>query len=214
MSCVLTDPASTAAAADAIWDGLPGDRYALDDRERYVESPRKSCDPGAMITYRGTKLRYSVPVTVHSAFRERLERFETVAAEVATRVYGRTPQRIRHAGGYNCRTSTGRHRGRLSEHALGNAIDIVGFDFGPAKKTDVLPADLPKPLRHGFQVRVQKHWGSSRSASAALHARFLRELTEELRDRRDIFRGLIGPADPKHADHLHFDVSPWRYVRL
>ena len=60
---------------------MPGDRYALDDLERYVESTRKSCDPSAMITYRGTKLRYAAPVTVHSAFRERLERFEVVAAE-------------------------------------------------------------------------------------------------------------------------------------
>jgi hypothetical protein len=210
---VLTDPTST-AAADAQWDGLPGDRYALDGLERYVESPRKGCDPSAMVAYRGTTLRYAAPVTVHSAFRERLERFEAVAAEVAARVYGRAPQRIRHAGGYSCRNSTGRHRERLSEHALGNAIDLVGFDFGPAKKTDVLPPGLPKQLRYGFQVRVQEHWGSSSSASAALHARFLRELTDELRDRRDIFRGFIGPADPKHADHLHFDVSPWRYVRL
>ena len=109
---MLTDPTST-AAADAHRDGLPGDSYALDGLERYVESPRKRCDPSAMVAYRGTTLRYAAPVTVHSAFRERLQRFETVAAEVATRVYGRPPQRIRHAGGYTCRTSTGRHRERL-----------------------------------------------------------------------------------------------------
>jgi hypothetical protein len=211
MSCVLADPAPT-AAADAHWDGLPGDRYALDGLERDVVSPRRSCDPSAMVAYRGTTLRYAAPVTVHGAFRERLERFEAVALEVATRVYGRAPQRIRHAGGYSCRNSTGRHRERLSEHALGNAIDLVGFDFGPAKKTDVLPPGLPKQLRYGFQVRVQKHWGSNSSPSTALHARFLRELTGELRARRDIFRGFIGPADPKHERQRRSDETPVRYL--
>jgi hypothetical protein len=197
----------------ADWNRLRGDEYSLDGLERFVESARQSCDPSAMVSYRGTHLRYAGPVTIHSAFRERLERFESVAAEVATRIYGRAPHRIQHFGAYNCRISRGRVH-RLSEHALGNAIDIVGFDFGPAKKADQLPPDVPKQFRGAFQVRVRKHWGGSGNAQAELHARFLRELTDELRARDDIFRGLIGPVDPKHADHFHFDVSPWRYVRL
>lgn len=200
-------------SAMARWNGLRGDAYALDGFERFVESPRTSCDPAAMITYKGTNLRYAGAVTIHSAFQERLERFETVAAEVGTRVYGRAPNRIRHFGAYNCRVSRGRKH-RLSEHALGNAIDVIGFDFGPAKKADVLAEGVPKQLRHAFQVRVKKHWGASGNAAAELHGRFLRELTDELQGRDDIFRGMVGPPDPKHTDHLHFDVAPWRYVRL
>jgi hypothetical protein len=61
---------------------------------------------------------------------------------------------------------------------------------------------------------VAKHWSASGSPQLEQHRRFLHELTEELRKRPDIFRGLIGPSDPRHADHFHFDVSPWRYVRL
>jgi hypothetical protein len=200
-------------SAVARWNGWRGDEYALDGFERFVDSPRKSCDPSAMITYRGTNLRYANAVTIHSAFQERLERFETVAAEVGARVYGRAPRRIQHFGAYSCRASRGRKH-RLSEHALGNAIDVIGFDFGPAKKADVLPEGVPKQLRGAFQVRVKKHWGRNGNAAAELHSRFLRELTDELRERDDIFRGMVGPPDPKHTDHLHFDVAPWRYVRL
>jgi hypothetical protein len=201
------------SSAMASWNEWRGDEYALDGLERFVESPRKSCDASALITYRGTNLRYAGAVTIHSAFRERLERFETVAAEVGARVYGRAPKRVQHFGAYSCRASRGRKH-RLSEHALGNAIDVIGFDFGPVKKTDVLPDGVPKQLRGAFQVRVKKHWGANGNAAAGLHARFLRELTDELRARDDIFRGMVGPPDPKHTDHLHFDVAPWRYVRL
>jgi hypothetical protein len=33
-------------------------------------------------------------------------------------------------------------------------------------------------------------------------------------ERKDVFKGMNGPADPSHADHFHFDVAPRRYVRL
>ena len=197
------------------WNEIRGDAYALDAVERFIEAgvKRTVCDPSGLLVYRGQRLRYQGPLTVHAAFQERLERFETVAAEVAVRVYGRTPRRIVHFGAYSCRSSRNRSY-RLSEHALGNAVDIVGFDFGPATKTEPLPAESPRQLRQAFQVRVAKHWSATGSPVTERHRRFLRELTDELRGRSDIFRGLIGPADPKHADHFHFDVSPWRYVRL
>jgi hypothetical protein len=196
----------------ARWNAFRGDAYALDEIDRFVDPAAKKrppCDPSAMVTYRGETLRYQGgAVTVSAPFRERLARFEQVVAEVATETYGRAPSRIIHFGAYACRVSRNRSQ-RLSEHALGNAIDIVGFDFRALGKDQAL--HLPKQLRGPLQVRVAKHWYDSGKPPADVHSRFLRTLTERLRERGDVFRGMIGPSRRDHADHLHLDVSPWRY---
>jgi hypothetical protein len=31
---------------------------------------------------------------------------------------------------------------------------------------------------------------------------------------RQVFRTLLGPAHPDHADHFHFDMAPHPYVNL
>ena len=199
----------------AEWNALQGDAYELDAIARFTDDPRArpECKAEGLVTYSGTALRYAGSVKVDPAFRVRLERFETVVAEVAREVYGRTPKRIRHYGAYSCRRSRNRTH-RISEHALGNAIDIIGFDFGGATKQEPLAAELPRQLRGPFRVRVAKHWPESQNAVTAVHSRFLRELTVRLSERQDIFRILIGPSHRGHSDHFHFDMSPWRYVHL
>jgi hypothetical protein len=200
----------------ARWNAFSGDAYPLDQIDRFVEAAasRPICDPSAMVAYRGQTLSYQGGVvTVSEPFRERLARFEEVVTDVATEIYGRAPSRIAHFGAYACRVSRNRSH-RLSEHALGNAIDLVGFDFLPLRKDQVLRQDLPRQLRGPFQVRVSKHWNETGQATLDVHSRFLRTLTERLRERGDVFRGMIGPSRRDHSDHLHFDVSPWRYNRL
>lgn len=224
--CVAFDSGQPATAATAegevpmtrsqllaAWNVLRGDGYALDGVDRWLEpGARLTCDRTGLTSYKGTTLRYSGAVLVNPAFQERLVRFEGVVAEVAREVYGREPRRIRHYGAFSCRPT--RKRGRLmSEHALGNALDVVGFDFGPATKTAPLVAGLPAPLKHPFEVRVARHWGKE-SGTAVTHARFLALLTQRLRERTDIFRSMFGPGHGGHDDHLHLDVSPWRYVDL
>ena len=73
---------------------------------------------------------YHSTVTVHPAFRERLRRFEVVVHSVAMEIYGRAPRKIVHMGTFNCRRIR-RFPHLISEHGLGNAIDVAGFDFGP-----------------------------------------------------------------------------------
>jgi hypothetical protein len=199
----------------AEWNALNGDAYELDAIPRRLDDPkaRVQCAKEGLVEYRGTAVRYSGSVVVSAVFRERLERFEAVLAEVARETYGRAPRRVRHLGAYVCRRSRTRTH-MVSEHALGNAIDILGFDFGPATKTEPLPPELPKALRGPFEVRVGKHWDRTTTPIASLHALFLRRLTERLAERRDIFRSMFGPGHRGHADHFHFDVSPWRYVDL
>jgi hypothetical protein len=202
------------AALWAQWNTLRGDAYALDHIERRLEPGEKvPCDPKAMVRYTGTHLRYAGPLLVSAHFKERLVRFEAVAASVAREIYGREPQRIRHFGAYSCRATRNRKH-VVSEHALGNAVDVVGFDFGSATKATPLPDELPRALRHPFQVNVARHWATDKGGAAAIHARFLAELTARLREHPDIFRSMFGPGHGGHDDHLHLDASPWRYVDL
>jgi len=208
-----TDAGRERAEAWARWNAAHDDAYPLDDILRWLpDGERPACDKSTIVAYRGTTIRYAGAVFVHPAFAERLARFETVVAEVARDVYGREPRRIHHYGAYNCRpVRTLRHL--LSEHALGNAIDVVGFDFGAATKATPLPAALPKALKFPFEVRVLRHWNKT-EGTAAVHARFLAALTERLERRPDVFRSMFGPGHGGHDDHLHLDVSPWRWVDL
>lgn len=231
-SCALLSPgqAATAHASESaagsrsgvryemlsIWNTLRGDAYALDGVDRWLEPGRRAaCDQKGLVTYKGTSLRYAGAVTIAPAFEQRLARFEAVAAEVAREVYGREPRLIRHYGAFSCR-STRNRKHVLSEHALGNALDLVGFDFGAATKAQPLPDGLPKQLRWGFQVRVARHWSPTAASgeAGAVHARFLATLTQRLRERNDIFRCMFGPGHGGHDDHLHLDAAPWRYVDL
>jgi hypothetical protein len=100
-----------------------------------------------------------------------------------------------------------------------NAIDIVGFDFGPlvdatrAGEAGAGPEPRIAPaLRPAFRVRVQKHW-QGENVDAGPHAEFLDDLARGLIE-RDVFRTLLGPSHPTHGTHFHFDMAPWSYVRL
>lgn len=199
----------------AAWNSLRGDAYQLDAVERFIEEgTRLVCNPGALVRHSGTHLRYQRSVQIDPAFRDRLVRFEELVVEVASEIYGRAPTRLSHFGAYSCRSSRNRSH-RLSEHALGNAIDVTGFDFARATREQELTSGLPAKLRGPFQIRVARHWTADpASATAPVHSRFLRALAERLSERDDVFRGMIGPSRRDHSDHFHFDMSPWRYVRF
>ncbi len=169
------------------------------------------CEPGVMVSYRGTALRYSSPIRVHPAFRERLPEFERVASEVASEIYGRAPHRVLHSGAYNCRPIRGR-RDRLSEHALGNALDVRGFEFRPLPRRASAPLDFPRPLRRAFTVTLDRHWEAN-GVTGDVHRRFLRELVRRLAE-EDVFRVIYGPAHPGHRNHFHFDMSPFRWIHV
>ena len=166
------------------------------------------CDTDDLVRRRGDKFRYTA--RVHPAFGERLGAFEGLVTRLATEHFGRAPQRMHHGGTYNCRRARGR-RGRISEHAFGNALDLEGFDFGRLPRDGVLPDGLHPRYRRPFQVRVSGHWGPRRPREQA-QADFLHALAEALRGRPDIFRGIVGPPRPRHGNHLHLDASPWRYA--
>lgn len=199
-----------AAAAQFEWTWLRplGPVYALDGASR---APDAECEPERMVRYRSSTLRTTGVVRGDPAFVARLPELDRVVREVSIEHYGRAPRRMRTLGGYNCRTV--RHRpDRLSEHALGNALDVQGFELPALRRGEVAPAGLPRRLRRAFTVTVGHDW-SADGLVGAYHGVFLRALVDRL-VAADVFRVILGPAHPQHRTHFHFDMSPYRYVRV
>lgn len=187
----------------------PQGKLALDDLERVVEEKGPiRCPKVELVHYAGDVVRYGSPVRVNAEFRDRLRLFEAVVRDAAVTVYGRSPRRIVHLGTFNCRRIR-TWPTYLSEHGLGNAIDVAGFDFAPLPRGTKLPVDL----RRGFRVRLDPDWRGKEGAGA-VHARFLREVAARLVERPDIFRVMLGPAYPGHHNHFHLDCAPWRIVDI
>ena len=185
--------------------------YPLDDIPRIIPPVgRVHCPEVELVTYRGDIIRYHKPVTVYVGFRDKLRLFEQIVRDTAIEVYGRPPSRIHHLGSYYCRRIRAWPT-YISEHGLGNAIDVAGFDFDwvSAKQAP----DTPRKFRRAFQVRLDKHWDAT-SGTGAVHARFLHLLAERVIARYDLFRVMLGPAEDGHDNHFHFDVAPWRSVNI
>lgn len=184
--------------------------YPLDRMKRSSGRSAAACPKLELRKFGGDSLRFEPAARVVEPFRKRLMELERIVKEVSRRVYDRPPSAILVAASYGCRSVRGKQR-RLSEHALGNAIDIKGFRFaavsGPSSR------GLPDALKQAFDVRVDQHWKARGSSVRRRHARFLEELTSALLE-RDTFRTLLGPAHRDHSDHFHFDMAPQRYVNL
>lgn len=168
------------------------------------------CQDLPLVPYRGTDVPFSRSARVHQDFVANLRAFEKVVVEVAVRHYGRAPRRLRHLGAFNCRRMR-RYPTWVSEHALGNALDLAGFQFGPLPRTAQVPAGLPRRLRRAFSVDVQQHFRAKHGLGQR-HAAFLHDLTRALIARPDIFSVVLGPGYPGHENHLHLDAAPYRVV--
>lgn len=204
--------AATATAATTTVTTSPGS-YGLDQIARVIpERGRVRCPKVKLVRYTGSAVRYASRITVYEGFRERLRRFERIVRATAKEVYGRAPWRIRHWGGYTCRRMS-TERTFLSEHALGNAIDVYGFDFSWVNPRQGKKLGIPPTLRRPFRITVKKHWRADKGVDK-IHARFLRLVFKRLVAQRNVFTVLLGPGYPGHDDHFHFDVAPWRLVSI
>jgi extensin-like protein len=206
---------TTSSCTLAELNRLNGNGYALDtvDREPAPHSgPR--CHPESLIRYRGTWLKLEPASQVAPPFAARLEQFEELLTQVGQKVYGRAPTRIAHVGTYACREVVDR-TARLSEHALGNAIDVTGFYFPALPFASNSRIELPARLKSSFTVTVVRDYVARGAPTpiSELHQRFFDQLIQALEE-REIFRGMIGPPDPAHRTHLHLDMAPWSYRRL
>lgn len=89
--------------------------------------------------------------------------------------------------GYACRGVVGgTSQARISEHALGNAVDIAGFGFSDGTRLEIGPPGDRGDLAVAFQKAVQ--------GSACLY-----------------FPTVLGPgSNAAHDDHLHLDIKARR----
>ena len=116
--------------------------------------------------------------------------FERHALEpAARRHFARGVKRVEHVGSHACRNLYGRERGRRSEHAFANAIDISGF-----------------VLSDGRAVSVRRDWAGETARAAFLH---------DLRDGAcRFFDVVLSPGyNAAHRDHLHLDMGRYRACR-
>lgn len=175
------------------------------------------CGRHPLVSYRGESIKYSTTARVHPALVDKLRGLEALVTELSLKHYGRAPRRLVHLGTHNCRRIR-TYPDWISEHTFGNAIDLAGFDFGPLPRSSSQVAteriaEMPRSLRGGFQVRIADHW-TGRGKLNAYHSRFLREVATRLIERRDLFRGILGPAWPGHHNHFHLDMAPYRVVEV
>jgi hypothetical protein len=87
-------------------------------------------------------------------------------------------------GTYNCRRRNNARRGRLSEHAFANALDVKGFKLADGRETKVLTGWRGSPEEQAFWRDVA--FGACQ-----------------------IFSTVLGPgsSDGQHENHLHLDLA-------
>jgi hypothetical protein len=129
----------------------------------------------------------SRPATMSCAMASRLDEFEReVVQPLARAELGHRVARIDHLGSFSCRANTGRPS-RLSQHALGQAIDIAGFR-----------------LADGSRVSVEHDWSDSGEKGSFLH----RLASKACR----YFSVVLTPdSNADHYNHLHLDIGPDRF---
>lgn len=102
---------------------------------------------------------------------------------------GQSAARVLHAGSYACRNINHRVRGRRSEHATANALDVAGF-----------------VLSDGTRVSVLQDWNEGGRRAA-----FLRDVRA---GGCRFFDVVLSPDfNDAHRDHFHFDMGRFRACR-
>lgn len=175
---------------------MPTDELACRSRlrelgVRFEERERLSSEDGCLIEHpiAVTRLTPSVELepeaVLNCATAQAAAAFVSdVVAPRAAVAFGAPLSAVRHGSAYVCRT---RHdREKISEHALGNAIDLSAFELADGTVIDVKaygPGDL---ARRDFLRGL-------RSAACGP------------------FKTVLGPGtDGDHADHFHFDLQQRR----
>ena len=106
-----------------------------------------------------------------------------IAQPSARSVFGEKITGVRVASSFACRARDNKRGAKLSEHGLGNAIDIAAFT-----------------LESGRVVDVEQGWRGARDEQGFLHAVNKRSC--------ETFTTVLGPNhNHAHRNHFHFDLA-------
>lgn len=127
------------------------------------------------------------PATLSCDMAEILVRFERDGVQpLARKWFNQSVRKIVHAGTYDCRRERGGKASRISQHGLGRAIDIIGFE-----------------LTDGSVINVRQHWGGAGNKTS-----FLQDVSKTA---CEYFNVVLTPnRNEEHRDHLHLDIGPYK----
>lgn len=126
--------------------------------------------------------------TVNCRFAGALSKWiEEDLAPIAMETKGEQLKAVHAGPGYQCRRRNNLEDGKLSEHAVGNALDILGFEF--------VSGDI---------VTVVDDW-SGEDPDTEPGRKFLHAVHDAACKR---FTTVLGPgADDYHESHIHVDIG-------
>lgn len=150
-----------------------------------VEGPGRCGFADAVVVTEAAGVKLSNPALMNMRTARTLDRWLRTAAVPAFGERGGGLTEISVIAHYACRNRNGTSVRKLSEHALGNAIDISGF-----------------VMADGSRITVLRGWNSERDGPLlkTLH-----------RSACGPFGTVLGPrANAAHRDHFHFDTAAYR----
>jgi hypothetical protein len=132
----------------------------------------------------GGRVAITPPATINCPLTAALDRWlQNSVQRAAMRQFGSPVVGIRQIASYGCRGRNGSHRGHLSEHAYGNAIDVAAFR-----------------LANGQEIVVAKSWWRGTAREQAFLAEVFAGACSE-------FYTVLGPgSDRFHYNHIHVDL--------
>lgn len=162
---------------------------------RYSPLPDRDFGSGCRVLGAVQLLDIGVPVTNLKSMRCPLARTFTAwvrfaVAPAAKQLLGSELVRVESMGTYSCRAVVGGSSGRLSEHGLGNAVDVGGF-----------------VLRDGRKIRVEGGWDSDDPAVRQFFATIHKSACRR-------FKTVLSPDyNAAHYNHLHLDMGRGPFCR-
>jgi hypothetical protein len=128
-------------------------------------------------------VKLAAAITTNCAMAGTLANWVVEAQKEAQKDFGAEIESITTGSDYQCRKVNNGHKGRVSEHAFANAVDIVSFKFKNGKTTELGSGWKGKPEEQTF-------WRALHKASC------------------ERFMTVIGPdGDAAHQGNLHLDLG-------
>jgi hypothetical protein len=135
-------------------------------------------------TYSIANVNFSQPAEMNCGMSQPLDDWlQNTVQPAAQKGFGERVVAVDVLDSYSCRPRNGQNGARLSEHGLGNAIDIGAFT-----------------LESGRKISVEQSWFDSSSESW-----FVRQVRA---DACNDFMTVLGPgSDYEHRNHIHLDLE-------